>query len=355
MSRQAVTASRINNSLLSLDRWFQRQKRVLPWRSEPTLYRVWVSEIMLQQTQVVTVLPYFERFMNRFPTVESLAQASESAVVEAWAGLGYYSRARNLHRGAKQIVERGFPQSREGWIEIPGVGPYTAGAITSIALGLVEPILDGNVERVLSRSLGWSRTVGDTRFKTRLWKWSGLVVRRAHALGVSPSSLNQALMELGALVCTFRNPRCGDCPVSSTCVALAQGKAEAFPGKKAAKEWIRIEEVRHAWVFEDGSGKRMILARRQRSGEWRAGLWDFPAEKPGVGHAREIGEVRTRHVVTRHKIERLTQIWRVRSMEVPQPHPSGDEWEWTELASPSLAGSSSFQKTWKAVVAYLEK
>jgi A/G-specific adenine glycosylase len=337
-------------AILTLDRWFALRSRVLPWRSEPTLYRVWVSEIMLQQTQVVTVLPYFERFMQRFPTVEALASASEAEVVEAWAGLGYYSRARNLHRGAKQVVASGFPKTREGWIEIPGVGPYTAGAITSIALGHAEPILDGNVERVLARVLALSRAGGDARFKARLWKWSGLLVRRAARLEVSPSRFNQALMELGALVCTFRNPKCGECPVQDVCAAKRLDGAERFPGKKPAKEWVRVEEVRHAWIARDDGGREVILLRRQAPGEWRAGLWDLVLEAPAVGKAALIGEIATRHVVTRHKIERTTKIWNVSEMSAPpRPKKAGEEFAWTSFQSPELAGSASFQKTWKSL------
>lgn len=339
-------------AILTLGRWFSARSRVLPWRSEPTPYRVWVSEIMLQQTQVVTVLPYFERFVQRFPTVEALASADESQVVEAWAGLGYYSRARNLHRGARRIVESGFPETREGWLEIPGVGPYTAGAISSIALGQAEPILDGNVERVLSRVLALARpgTGGDAAFKARLWKWSGLLVRRAARLGVSPSQFNQSLMELGALVCSFRSPRCGECPLQKACMAVRLGNPEAFPGKKRPKEWIRIEETRHAWISRDQKGEEMLLVRRQKEGEWRAGLWDLPLEAPTLGRGLAAGEVATRHVVTRHKIERVTRVWNVRGLELPaMDSASGAEFAWVRFEDPAVAGSGSFKKTWKAL------
>ena len=321
---------------------------MLPWRSEPTLYRVWVSEIMLQQTQVVTMLPYFERFMQRFPTVESLASADESEVVAAWAGLGYYSRARNLHRAAKMIFRSGFPRSREGWIEVPGVGPYTAGAITSIALGIAEPILDGNVERVLSRVLAVSRLNGDSLFKARLWRWSGLLVRRANRRKISPSQFNQALMELGALVCNFRNPKCDECPVRKVCAARRLGAIDQFPGKKPPKEWIRVEEVRHAWISKDERGFATILVRKQAPGEWRAGLWDLPEEPPSAGKAVFLGEVQTKHVVTRHKIERLTKIWNVAKQQVPSGF-KGQELSWTSFEQPEIAGSGAFQKTWKAL------
>ncbi len=156
-------------SLKSLERWFESQKRILPWRNLPSVYRVWISEVMLQQTQVVTVVPYFEKFVAKFPTVEDLAMAPEADVMQLWAGLGYYSRARNIHKTAKMINKQGqFPKTKEEWLDMPGVGPYTAGAILSIAENLPEPILDVNVERVLSRVWCVKRENEDQKFKVRL-------------------------------------------------------------------------------------------------------------------------------------------------------------------------------------------
>ncbi|MBU6375593.1 MAG: A/G-specific adenine glycosylase [Bdellovibrionales bacterium] len=343
-----------NDAILTLSRWFSKRSRALPWRAQPTLYRVWVSEIMLQQTQVATVLPYFERFMERFPTVEALASAEEASVLEVWAGLGYYSRARNLHRGAKQIAKSGFPQNRQAWLEIPGVGPYTAGAICSIALGQPEPILDGNVERVLSRVLLLSRSQGDASFKAHLWRWSGILVRRANRLRVSPSAFNQAVMELGALVCTFKSPRCSQCPLSKNCLASSHGNIENYPGKKPAKEWIQISEVRHAWIFRAQDRSEKILLRKQALGEWREGLWDFPAEPPSQAirkKGKPLGEVLTKHVVTRHKISRITRLWSV-SNQRHIPKKQRGEFSWTDLQEPALPGSAAFQKTWRAILKF---
>ncbi len=226
-------------SLESLVSWFRRQQRVLPWREEPSLYRVWISEIMLQQTQVVTVLPYFERFIKTFPRVEDLARADEGAVMKAWAGLGYYSRARNLHRGAKMIAsaggtKSGFPSTKEAWLEIPGVGPYTAGAITSIALGHPEPIVDGNVERVFARLRRLGRS-SEVKYKAHLWELSRSAVVRAHAAKLSPSDLNQAWMELGATLCTPKNPRCGVCPIRPDCHAFKNDEVASYPEKKKGR------------------------------------------------------------------------------------------------------------------------
>lgn len=354
MTRQVLPLKA--QSILDLALWFERQKRVLPWRSEPTLYRVWVSEIMLQQTQVVTVLPYFERFMRRFPSVEALAEAQEIEVVEAWAGLGYYSRARNLHRAARFIRDLGaFPQTLEEWLEIPGVGPYTAGAIVSIALGQAEPILDGNVERVLSRVLSLGRQQqGETHYKSRLWRWSGLLVRRGARLGVSPSVFNQALMELGALICTPKNPRCGECPLRGesgergACTAFRSGRPTDFPQKKAPKEWLRIEEQRHAWIRLDSSE---WLLQRQVEGSWRAGLWDFLEQAPPAGKAKLLGEVKTRHVVTRHKIERTTQLWAVKPEPAFKDGSERDHQKWMSLQDEAVAGSSAYAKTRKQILA----
>ena len=292
-----------------LDRWFERQKRVLPWRDEPTLYRVWISEIMLQQTQVITVIPYFERFVARFPTVGVLAAASLDDVLLHWAGLGYYSRARNIHRTAQMIVEQGdFPRTRGDWISMPGVGEYTAGAILSIALDQPEAILDGNVERVLSRVYRVGRGRGDTFYKAQLWEHSRTVVSLASKKKLRPSQINQALMELGATVCTYRKPKCMVCPLSKECQANLKNEVEDFPPPKKPKIWIHVQEELHCVV--DPSGR--ILLRRREKGEWRAGLWDLLDSKPKGNPLIKVGQVESRHVVTRHKISRTTHIWKTR-------------------------------------------
>ena len=190
-----------------LSSWFKKNARVLPWRSNPIPYWVWLSEIMLQQTQVATVIPYFEKFIKKFPTVHDLAQASLDEVYSLWAGLGYYSRARNLHKGAVEMSRlihegKGFPKSRTEWLEIPGVGEYTAGAICSIALNQAEPIVDGNVVRVLSRVDAIRKL--DLK-KTKIWDIATELVQQKR---VEPRILNQALMELGATICKPKNPKC---------------------------------------------------------------------------------------------------------------------------------------------------
>ncbi len=320
--------------------WFDRNQRILPWRESPTLYRVWISEIMLQQTQVATVLPYFERFTSVFPSVEALARAEDAEVMLQWAGLGYYSRARNLHRAAQAIVERGgsdagFPKTREDWLEIPGVGPYTAGAITSIALNHAEPIVDGNVERVFSRMRRLDRREGDIRYKETLWELSRDAVVRATEKKLSPSSLNQAWMELGATLCSPRRPACRVCPVSGDCEAFQVGDVEAYPPKKKPKLWVEVSERRRAYV---DLKLRRIYLEKAPEGKWRAGLWDFPEAAPfGLEKKRrptdEIGRLETRHVVTQHKISREVIVLGVSSTSPQWRSAPG---RWISLLNPEV-------------------
>ena len=339
--------------LKKVERWYQLQRRILPWRENPSVYRVWISEIMLQQTQVITVIPYFEKFMNAFPTVESLAHAEQEKVLIFWAGLGYYSRARNLHKGAKKIVLDGrFPASREEWLEVPGVGAYTAGAILSIASHLPEPILDGNVERVLSRLRRVSRQKGDKEFKSRLWKLSRIMVESGFKLGIDPSVINQALMELGAKVCTPRAPKCTQCPLSSLCQAWVKGEQLLFPPLKKRVEWVRLEEKMICVMNSKGE----ILLRKREPGEWRAGLWDLletlpqGLQKSAEGGFRFIGQVETHHVVTSHKIHRVTDILKLQShsksklLQAAESSFPVSELRWVSVQEPQVAVGSALKK-----------
>jgi len=320
-------------ALRRLESWFERNQRILPWRDRPTLYRVWVSEVMLQQTQVVTVIPYFERFLAAFPNVEALAAAPEAEVLRLWAGLGYYRRARNLKAAAQMIVKTGFPQTREGWLELPGVGEYTAGAILSIALDQPEAILDANVERVLSRV----RKLTD---KARIWRISRAFVETGVSKGIRPSVLNQGLMELGATICTPKAPRCSICPLFDICYACASGVEENFPVKKKSKEWLRVDEELHCVV--DAQGR--VLMREREAGEWRAGLWDL-VEKP-KGSVIAIGMVETRHTVTRHKIFRKTHVWKSCGRAFKKAMKTG---QWVTVKAPEVALGSAARKSLQAV------
>lgn len=272
--------------------------RDLPWRTTRDPYRIWLSEIMLQQTRVETVEPRYRRFLERFPTVDALAAASVEEVCEEWAGLGYYSRARNLHSAARQVVEEHGGRLPAGATELrrlPGIGRYTAGAISSIAYGLPEPVVDGNVARVLSRLDAVSAPASSAAGSAYLWALAGTLAR-----GPRAGDVNQALMELGATVCTPRAPRCESCPLRSGCVARAQGSAESYPRKKAAAARRRLK-VAFAWI-EGRSG--VWLERRPLEGLW-GGMWQLPgaegpqargrlAERLGIDLGRPIAEVEHR-------------------------------------------------------------
>lgn len=253
--------------------WYHAQRRSLPWRDEPTPYRVWVSEIMLQQTRVAAVVPFFERFVDALPDVAALAAADESKVLTLWSGLGYYRRARHLHEAAKRMVdEHGakVPSSAQALLTLPGIGRYTAGAISSIAFGRKEPVLDGNVSRVLARLYAIEDPIDTTATKHRLWREATRLVDPA-----DPSSHNQALMELGALVCTPRQPRCTSCPLASHCGALKTDAVGSIPRKGAKRPPIPLFAMA-ALVL--GEGPRVLLARRPPDG-LLGGLWELPGQE----------------------------------------------------------------------------
>jgi A/G-specific adenine glycosylase len=279
-----------------LAQWFEKDHRTMPWRSDPSPYRVWISEIMLQQTQVAAVIPYFQRFLERFPNVESLSSAPVEEVLKCWAGLGYYSRARNLHKAAQQISASGrFPGTLEDLLQLPGVGPYTAGAIASIAYEIPAPIVDGNVIRVFARQHKQKKI---TSTRKEVWAWAKEEVFNANKEGTSPRVFNQALMELGATVCTPRKPDCQNCPVAATC--LGQDQSELYP-LPVKKDWVEIQEE-CLLLF---SGDRVLLSLAKK-GEWREGLWDLPrlSEVAGLDGGSEKKVASVRLTVTRHKIMR---------------------------------------------------
>ena len=249
--------------------WFHQYGRDLPWRHAPGPYQVWVSEIMLQQTQVATVIPYYERWMMRFPDILSLAQASVDEVLTLWAGLGYYRRARYLHEGARAIVEQyggKFPQTLENLRKIPGIGPYTAGAIASFAFGQNVPAIDGNAERVLSRYFG---IFGDlTRGEGK--KNLSATGHQLADLGNS-SDINQAIMDIGSSCCS-RIAQCEQCPLHSHCYALKHGLTQTLPQKKQAIE--KYDEYRVALCLSVPNGS--VLLARRRPHILLGGLWEYP-------------------------------------------------------------------------------
>jgi A/G-specific adenine glycosylase len=260
--------------------WYERDGRKnLPWQRDRTPYRVWVSEIMLQQTQVGTVLGYYERFMGRFPDVRRLASAPLDEVLHLWSGLGYYARARNLQRAAQVIVrEHGgeFPTTLEAVMALPGIGRSTAGAILALSRGERHPILDGNVKRVLARYFAVEGYPGEPAVQRRLWDLADRCMPADRA-----AEYTQAIMDLGATVCTQSNPACLLCPVSAGCSARASGDPQRYPAPRPRK----VRPHREAWVVLAKRGSRVLLEKRPPTGLW-GGMWGLP-EFPTRAHASQ--------------------------------------------------------------------
>ena len=255
----------------SLEKWFAKVKRPMPWRRRPSPYVCWLSEIMMQQTTYAAVLPYYERFLERFPSVTDLARAEESEVLKVWEGLGYYARARNLLKAARQIVVNGkavWPKSSDEWMLIPGVGPYTAAALSSVLSGERVPVVDGNVARVFARV--WKLTDDFSKLPAR----EKLAERLRPELIKCrvPGDFNQAMMELGALVCTPKSPDCERCPLSKICAANQDGDWADYPVKKGKKD-LPVRTVT-AVLIRDAKGR--VLLVQNREGGLLKGLWELP-------------------------------------------------------------------------------
>lgn len=263
----AMTPQQFQHAILS---WFDSHGRKhLPWQQNKTPYKVWISEIMLQQTQVNTVIPYFERFMQHFPELMALANAKEDEVLHLWAGLGYYSRARNLHKAAKMVAEKyqgEFPSTVEGLCELPGIGRSTAGAILALASNLPAPILDGNVKRVLARFHALDAPVNEKKIENQLWELATLYTPQDRV-----ADYTQAMMDLGATLCTRGKPACLICPLMATCSARQQGIADLLPVKKTTKEL----PVRTATFLVIKKDQKILLHKRPSVGIW-GGLWSLP-------------------------------------------------------------------------------
>jgi len=273
--------------------WFSSNARDLPWRRTRDPYAIWVSEIMLQQTQVKTVIPYWIRWMCELPTIQAAAKASSAKLHKLWEGLGYYTRVRNLQKAAQRIVARHnskFPEDFDDILAIPGVGRYTAGAIASIAFDQPRPILDGNVIRVLTRVFGITTDPREKRTNAQLWQLAEELVNHALRItqpGPACAHLNQSLMELGALICTPRSPQCGDCPVNKLCVARKRNLQEKLPNLRKRTESTTLRFI--AFIVER-EGK--FLVRQRPDGVVNAHLWEFPNVEVAAVEGRARHSVR---------------------------------------------------------------
>ena len=289
--------SHIVNPLLT---WYRQNARRLPWRDEPTPYRVWISEIMLQQTRVEAVKPYYERFLQTLPDVRTLAEADEATYLKLWEGLGYYSRVRNLHKAANLVMERyggELPRSYEELLTLPGIGPYTAGAIASIAYGIPVPAVDGNVLRVATRLMADPSNISDPKTKKRIENCLQFILPQE-----APGTFNQAMMELGATVCLPNSaPQCEACPLHSLCAAGAQGNPCDFP-VKAPKKARRIEE-RAVFLFL--CDRKLALHSRPNQG-LLAGLWELPNEC-GVASPQDVQKCAEQWGLNALRIEKCGQ------------------------------------------------
>lgn len=275
--------------------WYDAEKRDLPWRRTRDPYAIWVSEIMLQQTQVATVIPYFEKWMSCFPNAQTLAEADEQEVLSQWQGLGYYRRARMLHQGARFVCENGIPRAAIDLEKVPGIGKYTAGAISSIAFNETAPLVDGNVERVYSRLAADAST--GKELNAAAWRWA-----KDNLSQDRPGDWNQALMELGATICRTVDPRCDLCPLSARCTAFNKALQNEIPTKTAAAKVISREEVLWIPIYKNLFGLRQI-----QEGQWWHGMWEFlrapSSDAPqhvSIQHSQRIARL-TYHV-TNHRI-----------------------------------------------------
>ncbi|MDH3522266.1 MAG: NUDIX domain-containing protein [Acidobacteriota bacterium] len=361
LAGDADAAARASQALLV---WYERWRRDLPWRRRGDAYATWVAEVMLQQTRVEAVLPYYERFLERFPDVETLAAAAPEEVLAAWSGLGYYRRARHLHAAARQVAAAGaWPASAAQWRQLPGIGEYTAAAIASIAGGEVVAVLDGNVERVGSRLAASTADPKKAAARRDL-----AAVARALLDPARPGDSNQALMELGATVCRPRAPRCADCPLQAWCGGFAAGAPESFPRRPREPAATRVRRR----VFVVKVRRRYLLARRGLASRQLAGFWELPwLDDPDAGAGGlsgemgaalaakyggvwEIGEAsgRVRHAITRRRfeIEIYAAAWRPEGVaETPAAEPTLGWFRREEIAA--LATSSLVRKvlaTWLA-------
>lgn len=349
-ARTAPQVAKLQKALL---RWYSAEKRDLPWRRTRDPYAVWLSEVMLQQTRVDTVIPYYERFLAKFPTVFELAEAPLDDVLTLWAGLGYYRRARMLHKAAGEIRARGsFPATAAELLTVSGIGPYTAGAVASIAYRESTPLVDGNVHRVLSRIFAVDEPAPSAR-KT-CWNIATAIVPREE-----PGEFNQALMELGAMICTPTSPRCDKCPVAPMCAAKADGLVDTLP--RAPKKKTPPIEKRSALLLRSRAGGAVLFARRIQEARF-GGLWEppivlgsFDAVQLGALGMRRVGGSKlelagaVRHVLTHRILEidvyrALSAAGKREAVAVARSLPEYDAFVWAEPSKPPGGVSTMARK-----------
>ncbi|MCB0403365.1 MAG: A/G-specific adenine glycosylase [Bdellovibrionales bacterium] len=346
----------LRHSVRKLESWYMAHHRKLPWRASHNPYSIWVSEVMLQQTQVTTVLPYYQRFLQKWPTLQHLAESDETELLAAWSGLGYYSRARNLRRGARHLMDHHdgtFPHDPATLKETPGIGPYTAGAILSIAFDLAEPLVDGNVQRVFARFYGEERHIEERDTQKQFWKWARDWVMHAE----SPRALNQALMELGATVCTKSSPKCSSCPVKDSCFGNLHQCPETFPRRRPRR---KVKELYWLGVVFEQNNK--LLLRKNPTGGWWQDLWDFPTialgKKSDLKRARtflqkhypQVGDwtalAPQKHSVTHHRIHLHPFVARITNTTLGKV-PASERW-WAIDKIDSAPTSSLVKKVMRA-------
>lgn len=308
----------------TLLRWYEQHGRSLPWRADSNPYAIWLSEIILQQTRIEQGLPYWERFMQRFPSVEALAAATEDDVLRLWQGLGYYSRARNLHAAARQVVaEGGFPQTYEGLRSLKGVGDYTAAAIGSFAFNLPVAAVDGNAYRVLARHFGIDTPINTTHGKRLFAELAQSLLPERQA-----ADFNQAMMDFGATWCTPSSPQCASCPFVETCEALHSKRVAELP-VKLRKTKIKTRHLSYIYIMCKGE----IAIRRRPSGDIWQGLWEVPVVEEGRSVLTSSGIYPTECAIllkkgVRHVLTHRILIADFYLLELPERLPLPDEYVW---------------------------
>ena len=336
----------------ALLKWFSKNARDLPWRNTRDPYAIWISEIMLQQTQVKTVIPYWERWMRELPSIQDLANADPKKILKLWEGLGYYTRARNLQKAAQIVCEKQggkFPENFDDILALPGIGRYTVGAICSIAFNQAQPILDGNVIRVLTRLFGISGNPKEKIVNQTLWQKAGQLVEQAGQLKNNShencSHFNQSMMELGALICTPRQPNCPDCPLQKLCVARQENRVDSLPNRVK-----RMEPTKRLFTAFIVQKNHRFLVQQRPAKVVNSGLWEFPNIEVTDGktvqqiHPYEITPRAKPLCTIKHSITRYRITLAAFRATLPKPT-KGFSGKWLSLSElQKLAFSSAHRK-----------